>query len=199
MCCRSCCSRVRAVGSHDSRLQIGDYGADLDINLQPGWYQQTDDPDPALEGEVRVQPCLLARKACLHAHHGRLLLHLRCSQTHILRVHASDERVQGYKHRVPARIRRLLGYTDVALLCTGVSWTNKHGWWTNKHGWWTGSPSSLPVFPDSSAVYHGCAAASSFATRPTPPSMAGKSRCRAGSRIYIPMTLRSRDSQYVIR
>ncbi len=123
------------------------------------------------------QRCLLARKACLHGHDSRLLLHTRCSQTHILRVHASDECVQGHKHRVQPCTYRLLGYTGVALLCTGVSRANKHGWWTNKHRWWTGSPSPLPVFPDSSAVCHGFAAVSSSGKRPIPRGMADESRC----------------------
>jgi hypothetical protein len=126
---------------------------------------------------TRVQPCLLARKACLHGHHGRLLLHTRCSQTHILRVHASDECVQGYKHRVQPCTRRLLGYTGVALLCIGVSRANKHGWWTNKHRWWTGLPSLLSAFPDSLAVCRGSHGRVILWKTCQPRSMAGESRC----------------------
>ena len=149
--------------------------------------------NPALKGGRRGSPapCLLAHKACMHVHHSRLLHRTRCAKPYIHRVHASSECVQGYKHRVQPCTCRLLGYTGVVLLCTGVSrvnkhdwwaskhswWANKHGWWANKHGCWTGLPSRLPVFPDSSAVslgFHWCILLWKTCQSP---SMAGESRC----------------------
>ncbi len=99
--------------------------------------------------------CLLARKACLHGHHSRLLLHARLSQPYVRRVHASAECVQWHKGRVRARICRLLGYTGLRPLRIGVLRANKQRLWTNKHRWWAGMFSLHPVFVDSRAVWRG--------------------------------------------
>jgi len=107
-------------------------------------------------------PCLLARKACLHARNSCLQGLTRCSQTHIHRVHSSNECVQGYERRVRAYPSRLLGYTSIEMLCLGVSRANEHGLrtslqrlWPGMQCSWPGMASRLPAFPDLSAVFRG--------------------------------------------
>jgi len=131
---------------------------------------------PSMEGSPTA-PCLLARKACLHGRNSCLQRLTRCSQTHIHRVHSSNECVQAYERRVRAYPSRLLGYTSIETLCLGVSRANEHGLRTSLQRLWPAMASPFPAFPDSSDVCRGLTGAPTSRRRAVSRCMADESSC----------------------
>jgi len=125
----------------------------------------------------RTAPCLLARKACLHARNSCSLIHTRCLQAHICRVHTSNECVQGCEHRMWACTNHLLSCTSIETLCPGVMRANEHSLWTSLQRSWPAMASPFPAFPDSSDVCRGLTGAPTSRRRAVSRCMADESSC----------------------